>query len=73
MAAAQAKPEEIKTLQEAIGLLPSIAKIVRKFDFFKERLSVVHEGPTEDTYIREAVTLIREPDGDEEEEEESEE
>ena len=40
IAAANAKPEELKPVQEAIGLLPSLAKVVRKFDYFGHNLSV---------------------------------
>jgi hypothetical protein len=61
MAAANAKPEELKPVQEAISLLPSISKVVRKFDFFGHSLGIVHKGPTPNTYIRESVTEIRMP------------
>lgn len=61
-AAAQgAKPEDMKTIQQVIGLLPSIAKVIRKFDFYEQRLSITHKGPLEGTYLRESVTLIRKP------------
>ena len=33
MAAAEAEPEDMKTLQDAVGLLPSIATVIEKFDF----------------------------------------
>jgi hypothetical protein len=62
MAAAKADPEDMKPVQDAIALLPSIAKVVRKFDYFEDRLSITREGPLPDSYIREAVTQIRQPD-----------
>lgn len=59
MAAAQADPEDMKPVQEALALLPSIAKVVRKFDFFEQQLSVTSEGPLPNSYVRNSVTLIR--------------
>jgi hypothetical protein len=62
MAAAQgAKPEDMKPVQEAIGLLPSIAKVVRKFDFFEDRLKITYKGPEDKTFMQDSVTLIRQP------------
>jgi hypothetical protein len=61
MVAVNAKPEELKSAQEAISLLPSISKVVRKFDFFGHSLSIVHKGPTPNTYLRESVTEVRMP------------
>ena len=61
MIAAQAEPEAIEPVQEILGLLPSIAKVVRKFDFLEDQLSVTRQGPTEGTYRRDAVTLVRAP------------
>ena len=54
-------PEDMKTMQEALGLLPSVAKVIRKFDFYDRKLSITREGPSEGTYLREVVTLIRQP------------
>jgi hypothetical protein len=62
MAAAQAGKDATEGLQEAAGLLPSIAKVVRKFDFFADRLSITQKGPLPDSYIRHSVTHIRQPD-----------
>jgi hypothetical protein len=61
MAAAGAKPEELKPAQEAISLLPSISKVIRKFDFFGHSLGIVHKGPVPNTYLRESVTEVRMP------------
>jgi hypothetical protein len=58
MAAANAKPEELKPVQEAISLLPSIAKVVRKFDFFGHSFSIVRKGPAPNTYLSESVTEV---------------
>jgi hypothetical protein len=63
MAAAQADPEDIKPVQEALGLLPSIAKVIRKFDFYEQQLSVTSEGPLPNSYVRNSVTLIRQQEG----------
>jgi hypothetical protein len=63
MAAGNAKPDDLKPVQEVIGLLPSVAKVVRKFDFFGHNLSVTREGPSPGTYLRESVTEVRVPKG----------
>jgi hypothetical protein len=67
MAGAQADPEDLKPVQELLGLLPSVAQIVEKFDYLEAKLSVTQ--PTEDpqTYMSRAVTLVRPPTQDEEE------
>jgi hypothetical protein len=64
MMAAQADPEDLKSAQEILGLLPSVAKVVRKFDFMEDQLSVTRAGPTKDTYRRDAVALIRAPEAE---------
>ncbi|HEX6960486.1 MAG TPA: hypothetical protein VF175_01355 [Lacipirellula sp.] len=61
MAAAEASEEDREAIMEAIGLLPSIAKVVRKFDFYEDRLSITQQGPIEDSYIRRTATNIRQP------------
>ena len=61
IAAEHAKPEELKPVQEALGLLPSVAKVIRKFDFFGHNLSVTRRGPLPNTYLRESVTEVRVP------------
>jgi hypothetical protein len=63
MAAANAKPEEIKPVQEAIGLLPSVAKVVRKFDFLDHSLKITRPGPMPNTYLQDSVMEIRPPKG----------
>ncbi|MAT71247.1 MAG: hypothetical protein CMJ58_17185 [Planctomycetaceae bacterium] len=61
MAAQQAGPEQLKPVQELIGLLPSIAKVVRKCDFVEQKLTITREGPIPNSYLRESVTLVRAP------------
>lgn len=51
----------LQVLQDIAGLLPSIGKIVAKFDFIESTLSTTVAGPTEGTWIRNSVTLIRPP------------
>lgn len=62
MAAADASPEDLKPIQELVSLLPSFAKVVRKFDFYEQKLSITREGPLPLSYLRESVTLVRAPD-----------
>jgi hypothetical protein len=63
MAAANAKPEELKPLQDIVGLLPSVAKVVRKFDFYGHSLSVTRQGPLPASYLQDCVTEVRPPKG----------
>ncbi len=59
MMAAHAKPEDLKPVQEAIALLPSLSKIVAKFDFLQATLSVTQPGDQPGTYQRRTVTVVR--------------
>jgi hypothetical protein len=61
MAGANANAEELKPAFEAIAILPSIAKMVEKFDFYQAKLTLVQAGPLPDTYLKQSVTLIRPP------------
>ena len=61
MATANATPDEIKPVQEAVAIIPSIAKVIRKFDYFGHNLGVVRKGPEPGTYLRESVTEVRLP------------
>ncbi|MBN1852384.1 MAG: hypothetical protein JW829_06655 [Pirellulales bacterium] len=61
MIGAQADAEEMEVIQEILGLLPSIAKIVGKFDYLEQRLRVTQEGDAENTYVTRSVTLVRPP------------
>jgi hypothetical protein len=62
MATANAGEEAGKVAQEAIALLPSIAKVIRKLDFYEDKLSITEEGPLPDTYLKRSVVHIRQPD-----------
>ena len=66
MAGAQADPEDLAPINEALAILPSIAKVVRKFDFMEDRLSITRAGELEGTYRTEAVMFIRDPDANSE-------
>lgn len=59
MAGAQADPEDLKPIQDLMGLLPSVAKIVSKFDFYEAKLAVTQEGDKPNTYMRRGVVLVR--------------
>ena len=37
-------------------------KVIRKFDFYEQRLSITSEGPEDNTFIMESVTLVRTAD-----------
>jgi hypothetical protein len=50
---------DLTVIQDIAGLLPSIGKVVGKFDFFDRKLSVTQPGPVENSWIRNSVTLIR--------------
>jgi len=59
MIGANAKPEQLKPVQEVLGLLPSVAKIVSKFDFLEAQLSVTQAGDEPDTFQTREVTVVR--------------
>ena len=66
MAGAQADPEDLKPVYEIVALLPGVANVVEKFDFYEEQLSVVQPGQEANTYTKQSATLIRPPsEGDE--------
>ncbi len=50
---------DLAPIQDVLQMLPSIGRIVAKFDFIDSKLSYSQPGPTDGTYIRHAVTLIR--------------
>lgn len=60
-AGAKAKPEQLKPLQDAVALLPSVANVIEKFDFLEARLSVTQAGDKPGTYVKRCVTLVRPP------------
>jgi hypothetical protein len=52
---------ELEPVKDVLSLLPTIGRIVGKFDFIDSRLSVSLAGPEEDSWIRHTVTTIRPP------------
>jgi len=63
VAGAKAKPGELKPLQDAVALLPSIANVVEKFDFLEARLRITQAGDEPGTYVKRCVTLVRPSQG----------
>jgi hypothetical protein len=59
MVGAKAKPDDLKPLQEALALLPSLGKIVSKFDFLEAKLSVIQAGDQPGTYEHREVIVVR--------------
>jgi hypothetical protein len=59
MAGAQADEDVVKQVQQWLGLLPSVAQIVGKFDFLEARISVTQAGQEPGAYVRRSVTLVR--------------
>jgi hypothetical protein len=54
------KPE-LETANELLKLVPSVAKVVGKFDFLQGRLQVTQQGDDPHTYLQRSVTLVRPP------------
>jgi hypothetical protein len=59
MAAGNADPEDLKPVQEALTLLPDVAKIVSKFDFLEAKISVTQAGEEEGTYLTRTAVKVR--------------
>ncbi len=59
MTASPADQEKLKPVQEALALLPSLGKIVAKFDFLQAQLSVTQAGSEPGVYEQRAATVIR--------------
>lgn len=59
MAGAQANGDEMKPVMEVLGLLPSVAKVIAKFDFLEAQLTVTQAGDEPGTYVRRSVILVR--------------
>lgn len=59
MVGGQADAEDLKPVQEVLGLLPSLARIVAKFDFLEARMSVTQKGDEPGSYLRRTVTVVR--------------
>jgi hypothetical protein len=52
---------DLQIVQDLLGLLPSVGRIVAKFDFIDATLSVSQPGSEAGTYMRQSVTLVRPP------------
>ena len=65
MAAAKADKDhpnpQLETVNDLLKLLPSVAKVVGKFDFLEGNLQVTQQGADPHTYIQRSVTLVRPP------------
>lgn len=57
----QADIRDMKPVMDALGLLPSLGRIVAKMDFLQARLSVTQEGEEPGSYRKRSVTLVRPP------------
>ncbi len=55
------KGPDLKVIQEVLGLLPSVARIIGKFDFIDATTSACQPGSEAETYVRQSVTLIMPP------------
>ena len=63
MVAAQANAEQMQMIQELLGLLPSLGKIVAKCDFLEATLAVSQPGDEPGSYRKQTVVLVRPPAG----------
>ena len=61
MMGAEMNAEQLKPVQEIVGLLPSVGKIVAKFDFLEAKLSVTQDAGAPGRYIRRSVVRVRPP------------
>lgn len=52
---------DLEPIKDLLALMPTVGRIVAKFDFIDANLSVSKPGPTDGTYIRHTVTTIRPP------------
>jgi hypothetical protein len=59
IAGAEMDPEDLERVQEIVGLLPSVGKIVSKFDFLEAKLSTTQMGDEPGTYMRRSVIRVR--------------
>ena len=55
---------DLQVLQDLLGLLPSIGRIIGKFDFIEATMAAAQPGREAGTYVRHSVTLIRPPQED---------
>ena len=59
MMGAEADSDEMKVVQEVVALLPSVGRIVAKFDFLEAQMSVCQAGDEAGTYLRRSVVYVR--------------
>ncbi len=55
---------DLQVLQDILGLLPSVGRIIGKFDFIEANMAASQPGAEEGTYVSHSVTLIRPPQED---------
>lgn len=53
---------DMKPIQDVLGLMPSVGRIIGKLDFIEGQLNVCQPGDSDDTYMRHGVTTIRPPE-----------
>ncbi|MFV1965076.1 MAG: hypothetical protein ACC628_06605, partial [Pirellulaceae bacterium] len=58
---ADADSEELKPIQDLLTLLPSVGKIVGKFDFLQAQVSVIQTGDQPGSYRKRSVTVVQPP------------
>lgn len=56
-----ADPEAMALIKDVMALLPSLAQVVGKFDFYEAKMVVSQAGATAGTYEKQTVTVIRAP------------
>jgi hypothetical protein len=64
---AEANSDELKPVQEILALLPSVGRIVGKFDFLEAQMTVVQSGDQPGSYTKRSVTIVRAPQPEAEE------
>jgi hypothetical protein len=52
---------QLETANDLLKLVPSVVKVVEKFDFLEGRLQVTQQGDDPHTYVQRSVTLVRPP------------
>jgi hypothetical protein len=57
----QADAEEMQVVQELLGLLPSVGKIVSKFDFLQAKLVVTQSSEELGGYLKRTAVLVKPP------------
>ncbi len=61
MAGNQNGMAELAPLKDVLGLMPSVGRILAKFDFIESQLSVSQPGTEPGTWVSHSVTMIRPP------------